>query len=939
LNRLFDARGCSVPGQRLGQRLGCVGNMFEDWHSLGMADIVHRLGTDLKEGLNSDQVRSAKREFGPNELAGGKRITVAALLFSQLKEFLIILLIAAAIVSALVGEAVDSIVIVAIVVLSVVSSVVQELKAERSIEALKRMTVSSARVVRSGREQRIDASGLVPGDIIVLEAGDRVTADARIVEAVDLRADESLLTGESTPVEKRAIDSLDAGTSLGDRANMLFSSTTVLTGRAHAVAVATGMRTEVGKIASMMTELEQEETPLQRRLAVLGKRLGAIAICVCAVIFLIGVVRGIEIFEMFMTSISLAVAAVPEGLPAIVTVVLALGVQRMSRENAIIRRLSAVETLGSATVICSDKTGTLTQNKMTVRKVVTFDAVLDVPAEESELCNPFGAERPDADSSENRGLKRLIEASVLCNNSSLEVPKQGPGLPGILGDPTEGALLILGLRCGLRRDELLSSYPRIAEIPFDSDRKRMTTVHSQGDTAVAYIKGAFDSVIELSSRHLVRGEERPLDDRSRGYWRTANDELAGSGMRVLAVAMKRLSDAHVYRGQPLRPEEVESSLTFIGLAAMIDPPRDEALLAVERCKAAGIIPVMITGDHASTASAIAREIGILEGSGQVLGGTELDSMPDDEFLRDILRFRVYSRVSPHHKMKIVTALQKSGEIVAMTGDGVNDAPALKKADIGVAMGVTGTDVAKEASDMVLADDNFATIVNAVEEGRVIFDNIRKAVYYLVSCNAGELIVILSAIVIGLSRPLEAIQILWVNLVTDGPPALALGVETGDPDTMQRPPRDPGEGVFTRDGVWTVFGYGLCMGALTLIGYYVGSRCWDSASVAVGRTMAFGVLVFAQLFHAFNIRCGIRSVFSRSPLENRLLLLSVAASAALQSIVMLYPPVMRVFKTSALVGSQWATVIGLAAAMVPAAEGVKWILRIPDRKKRTSGSER
>lgn len=891
-----------------------------------MADIVQRLGTDLKAGLSSDQVQGARLQYGPNELAEDKRVSVAALLFAQLKEFLILLLIAAAIISAAVGEVVDAIVIIAIVVLSAVSSVIQELKAEKAIEALKKMSVSTARVIRGGREQRIAASELVPGDIMVLEAGDRVPADGRIFEAVDLRADESLLTGESTPVEKSTIDTLDPGVSLGDRSNMLFSSTTVLTGRALAVAVATGMRTEVGKIASMMTELEQEETPLQKRLAALGKRLGMIGVSICALIFLIGVVRGIGIFEMFMTSISLAVAAVPEGLPAIVTVVLALGVQRMSRENAIVRRLSAVETLGSATVICSDKTGTLTQNKMTVRRVATFDGVLDVAAEEAGSDGLLGPADPATGLTGGCELQRLIEASVLCNNSSLDFSDEGSGPPGILGDPTEGALLILGLRFGLRREGLLSTYPRIAEIPFDSDRKRMTTVHSDAGTAVAYVKGAFDSVIELSSHHLACGEERPLDDRSSAYWRTVNDELAGSGMRVLAVAMKKLGDADAYCGRALWQEEIESSLTFIGLVAMIDPPREEALLAVQRCRTAGIIPVMITGDHASTASAIARELGILDGCGRVLGGTELDSMSDDALERDVLQFRVYSRVSPHHKMKIVTALQKSGEIVAMTGDGVNDAPALKKADIGVAMGVTGTDVAKEASDMVLADDNFATIVNAVEQGRVIFDNIRKAVYYLVSCNTGELIAILTAIVVGLSRPLEAIQILWVNLVTDGPPALALGVETGEPDTMRRPPRDPKEGVFTRDGVWAVFAYGLCMGILTLIGYYVGSRSASPDAVAAGRTMAFGVLVFAQLFHAFNIRCGIGSVFTRSPLGNRPLLLSLAASVALQLVVMLYPPLMRVFKATELAGWQWAAVVGLAAVMVPAAECVKWVLR-------------
>jgi Ca2+-transporting ATPase len=903
-----------------------------------MADIVQRLGTDLKAGLSPDQVRQAKREYGPNQLAEGKRISVGAMLLAQLREFLIILLIAAAVISAAVGEAVDAIVIIAIVVLSAVSSVVQELKAEKSIEALRRMSVSSARVIRGGREQKTDASELVPGDMVVLEAGDRVPADARIVEAVDLRADESLLTGESTPVEKRAVDALDPGVPLGDRVNMLFSSTTILTGRAHAVAVATGMRTEVGKIASMMTELEQEETPLQKRLAALGQRLGIVGVSVCAFIFLIGVVRGIEIFEMFMTSISLAVAAVPEGLPAIVTVVLALGVQRMSRENAIIRRLSAVETLGSATVICSDKTGTLTQNKMTVRRVLTLDCDFHVPSGEFEPDDSLDSGKSPGGWGERSGLRRLVEASVLCNNSSLEIAQEESGSPRILGDPTEGALLIFGLRFGLRREELSSTHPRIAEIPFDSDRKRMTTVHSFGDTAVAYVKGAFDSVIELSSRHLVNGEESPLDNRWRGYWRTANDELAGSGMRVLAVAMRQLGDARAYRGQALRPEEIEFSLTFIGLVAMIDPPREEALLAVQRCKTAGIIPIMITGDHASTASAIAREIGILDSSGHVCGGTELDSMSDDALLRDVLRFRVYSRVSPHHKMRIVTALQKSGEVVAMTGDGVNDAPALKKADIGVAMGMTGTDVAKEASDMVLADDNFATIVNAVEQGRVIFDNIRKAVYYLVSCNTGELIAILTAIVIGLSRPLEAIQILWVNLVTDGPPALALGVETGDPDTMHRPPRDPREGVFTRDAVWAVFAYGFGMGILTLIGYYVGFRSAEPDSVATGRTMAFGVLVFAQLFHAFNIRCGTGSVFTRSPLDNRPLLLSVAASAALQLLVMLYLPLMRVFKTSQLTGWQWASVVGLAAAMVPVAECVKWVLRRLGRRAARGGTQ-
>jgi len=887
---------------------------------LKLCDVLSILNTDRHRGLTADQVAAAKKRFGPNQLEEHAGPSILELFFAQLKEFLILLLIGAAIISALVGEIVDAIVILAIIVLSAVSGVVQELKAEKSIQALKKLSISKARVIRDCTEHLVDATDLVPGDIILLESGDRVPADARLIEAVEVRTDESLLTGESTAVEKRAVDGLPTDVPLGDRVNMVYSSTIVLTGRAVAVVTSTGMNSEVGKIAGMMIGVEQEETPLQRRLGQLGKILGFAGVGLCAVIFIIGVLRGMDVFEMFMTAISLAVAAVPEGLPAIVTVVLALGVQRMSKENAIIRRLSAVETLGSATVICSDKTGTLTQNRMTVRRLVTAEGAIDL--ENDGLVLPCGAlGSPETISSATR---TLVEASVLCNNSSLE-PQENPDQPfKVLGDPTEGALLLLGIKYGVDRDELIKSAPRVGEIPFDSDRKRMTTIHIKDGQAIAYVKGAFDSVLHLASTYRCGEKSLPLDDRARQFWINANDELAGLGMRVLAVAVKRLEDFDPSRGVA-DPNEIETSLELVGLVAMMDPPRDEVKAAVERCKQAGIVPVMITGDHIATATAIARELGILDDSGEALSGMELDAMDDEEFTRNVKRYRVYARVSPSHKLRIVNALQENGELVAMTGDGVNDAPALKKADIGVAMGITGTDVSKEAADMVLADDNFATIVKAVEQGRIIFDNIRKAIYYLVSCNVGELVTIFIAIAGGLARPLEAIQILWVNLVTDGPPALAMGSEKGDESTMRRPARDPKEGVFNREGAVTTAIYGVIIGVLTLLAYILGSRNMSPEAEGVGRTMAFGVLVFSQLLHAFNVRCGIASVL-RYPLNNRALFLSLTASAVLQVVVMFWPPLMRVFKVQALTGAQWMTVFGLAVLIIPAAEVVKAALR-------------
>lgn len=897
------------------------GQTSGEWHSLQLSSVLSRLDTDREKGLSSTQAVAARKICGPNQLEESAGVSIFAMLVAQLKEFLILLLIGAAIISALVGETADAIVIVAIVVLSAVSGVIQELKAEKSIQALKRLSISKARVIRDGVERQVDASDLVPGDIILLEAGDRVPADARLIEAVDVRADESLLTGESTAAEKRAEVSLARDAALGDRVNMVYSSTTVLTGRAVAVVTGIGMNSEVGKIAGMIIGMEQEETPLQRRLAQLGKTLGLVGIGLCALIFLIGVLRGIAPFEMFMTAISLAVAAVPEGLPAIVTVVLALGVQKMSKENAIIRRLSAVETLGSATMICSDKTGTLTQNKMTVRCLVTADGSISVDCDNPVCSDCY----PDKVAAADGEVEALIEASVLCNNSALELQDNADEPYKVLGDPTEGALLLLGVQRGVDRQRLLEDAPRIGEIPFDSDRKRMTTIHLRDGKPVAYVKGAFDSVFDLIDAYRVGGEVLPFDEKAKAFWMGANDDLAGKGMRVLAVAMKRLDRFDPAEGVT-DASKIESSLVLIGLVAMIDPPREEAREAVGLCKRAGVIPVMITGDHKATATAIAREVGILDDSGESLSGVELDALDDEEFARDVKRYRVYARVSPNHKLRIVNALQQKGELVAMTGDGVNDAPALKKADIGVAMGITGTDVSKEAADMVLADDNFATIVRAVEQGRIIFDNIRKSIYYLVSCNVGELVTIFAAIAGGLARPLEAIQILWVNLVTDGPPALAMGVEKGDEDAMQRPPRDPKEGVFTRTGMIAIAAYGVSIGVLSLLGYVIGWSHSSPQSVEVGRTMAFGVLVFAQLLHAFNVRCGTASVFRHRLADNPTLLLSLAGSTILQLVVMLYPPLMRVFKVQAMTASQWATVLGLAILIIPAAEVVKVVLR-------------
>jgi Ca2+-transporting ATPase len=866
-------------------------------------EISEQFKTDLNIGLTDEKASDIQKEIGYNELVEKGSKTMFQMIVDQFKNFLILVLLSAAIVSGAVGEIKDAILIVSIVILNAVLGVVQENKAEESLQALKKLASPEAKAIRGGSLVKIPAKELVPGDLILLEAGDNVPADGRLVEVSTLKIEEAALTGESIPVEKNSGVIKESSVPLGDQKNLAFMSSVVVYGRGKMVVTATGMSTQIGKIAEMIQENVSPMTPLQKKLDEIGKILAIMALGICTLMFAIGIFQGRDALEMFMTAVSLAVAAIPEGLPAIVTVVLALGVQRLIKRHAIIRKLPAVETLGSASVICSDKTGTLTQNKMTVRAI---------------YCDLKISDESDIDfEAQSDSLKRLLEIALLCNDGEIKETKDDTKE---IGDPTETALVHFAYRFGLVKNEESKRLPRIDEIPFDSDRKLMSTIHEKGEDYLSFTKGAPDVMLERCNRAYIKGKVVELDEESKKGIIDANRMLSEKAYRVLGFAFKEIKKVD----EELSSDLLENEMIFVGLMGMIDPPREEAKIAINKCKTAGIRPVMITGDHKITAMAIAKDLGIIDDKKQALSGSELDMLTEDELSENIETYSVYARVSPEHKVRIVEAWQKKGHVVAMTGDGVNDAPALKKADIGCAMGITGTDVAKEASEMIMTDDNFATIVSAVEEGRVIYANIRKAVHFLLSCNIGEIIALFTAILLNWAQPLLPVHILWVNLITDSLPALALGLDPKDKNIMNKKPRPSTESVFSDGYGFRIIYQGFIIGAVTLGAFKIG---FDNYGVEAARTIAFGVLGLAQISHSFNVKAGKHSVFAVSPFGNKYLIFAGLFIVALQVIVLSVPFIQEIFDVVSLNGTQWLIIIGFSIMPLIAVEIIKAIRKL------------
>lgn len=868
------------------------------WHSLRAGQVLKELKSDQRHGLSSQQAQQRLREYGRNELAQAGRESLAVRFFAQMKDPMILVLLGAAILSLLASggeDWLDAVIIGLIVVVNACISISQESNAEKSLEALRRMSAPLAKVLRDGELVRVETALLVPGDIISLEAGDYVPADARLLECTGVKVDESAMTGESVPVEKATADYLPPETALADRRNMVISSTVITGGRATAVVTDTGMKTEVGRIAGLLMKQETVQTPLQKKMAEISKQLSFVCLCVCAVMFGAGLMQGKQMLEMFMTAVSLAVAAIPEGLPAIVTIVLALGVGRMVKRNAIIKKLPAVETLGCAGVICSDKTGTLTQNKMTVV--------------EQWVAKPSDR-------------KLALTIGSLCNDAVLR------GGKNCAGDPTEVALVLAAAEEGLEKNQLEREMPRCAEVPFDSERKLMSTVHSKpGGGYRIMVKGAPDVLL---ARCAMNAEQKR-------QILAANERMAAKALRVLAVAYRDLSQLP----GAVNSQNVERDLIFAGLLGMIDPPRPEVKEAVRRCYAAGIRPVMITGDHKLTAVAIAQELNIFRSGDRAITGADLDFMPQEMLERDVQRYAVYARVSPEHKMRIVQAWQKRGKVVAMTGDGVNDAPALKAADIGCAMGISGTDVAKGAADMILTDDNFATIVSAVEQGRGIYANIKKAIHYLLSCNIGEILTIFVATIFNFHQmPLIPVQLLWLNLVTDSLPALALGMEPVEEGVMERPPRDVHKSLFSGSFAFRLVWQGIMVGVLTLTAYFLGEYYLSDPgeASAAANTMAFATLTLCQLFHAFDVRSEYASIMHIGIFSNKAMNKAFVVGLAMQLAVLCVPPLQRIFSTVPLNGAEWATVLALSVAPLAICEAVKTVRRVLLRGKKTEKQE-
>lgn len=878
---------------------------MSDWHSRPLEQVMKELDS-RPSGLTERESAQRLERLGPNQLEPPRKPSVMARVLGQLKDPMILVLLGAAALSlaASGGEDwLDGAIILIIVLVNGVISITQEDHAQQALEELRRMSSPQAHVLREGRAKKISAAALVPGDVILLEAGDMVPADARVMECSRLQADESAMTGESVPVEKGAHDRLPEEAALGDRTNMVLSGTMITAGRGTALVVATGMDTQMGRIANLLLEDKEGDTPLQRKMGEISKSLSFLCLSVCAVMFGVGLIQGKNMLDMFLTAVSLAVAAIPEGLPAIVTIVLALGVQRMAARGAIVKKLPAVETLGCASVICSDKTGTLTQNRMTVQ----------------ELWTPAGGHRRDA-----------LLAGCLCSDARLEWKA---GAPTAVGDPTEGALVVAAAREGVDQEKEEQNWPRTADLPFDSGRKLMSTIHAREDGSwTVFVKGAPDILLE----RCVAGPRGPLSAQDRRAVLEANEAMAQKALRVIAVARREL---HILP-PGLEPRAVESGLTFLGLFGLMDPPRPEVKAAVARCHLAGVRPVMITGDHRATAAAVARELDIIRPGEWTVTGGELDFMPQEVLEEDIEKFAVFARVTPEHKMRIVKAWQKRGHVVAMTGDGINDAPALKTADIGCAMGVAGTDVAKGAAHMILTDDNFSTIVSAIEEGRGIYSNIRKAIHYLLSCNIGEIFTIFAATLLDFGQmPLVPVQLLWLNLVTDSLPALALGVEPVEEGVMEEKPRDAAAGLFDQKFSFRLAWQGLMVGGLTLAAYFLGFTRLAAPGMegAVANTMAFATLTLCQLFHAFNVRSEDRSLFAQGALSNPAMNRAFLVGMALQLSVLLVPPLQGVFAVTAMDSAQWLAVFGLAAAPIPICEITKALGRKGERGEREERS--
>lgn len=878
--------------------------MATNWFNKTVDEVSSTLKTDVENGLTAEEAKKRQEEYGLNELKEKKKKGLIVKFLEQFKDFMIIILIISAIISGVVGVAqgegfTDTIIILVVVVVNAIIGVAQENKAEKSLEALQKLSSHVAKVIRDGKLQVVQSRELVPGDVVILETGDYVPADLRIIEAVNLKSQEAALTGESVPVEKMAAKIEDEKIGIGDRINMLFSSSLITYGRGKAIVVETGMNTEVGKIADIINTAEDQGTPLQQKLNKLGKTLGVVALVICAVIFAVGLLYGKEPIHMFMTAVSLAVAAIPEGLPAVFTIVLAIGVQRMVKRNAIVKKLPAVETLGSASVICSDKTGTLTQNKMTVEKVFCDGNLVNLE-----------------DAANMIDIKKLVYASMLCNDTKISEDNK------LTGDPTETALVDMAFKLDFD-PSVYGMFPRVSEIPFDSERKLMTTVHEEDGKYVVYTKGGVDELLSNCNSYILEGDIKTDLEEYKEIIRKYNMEMAQKALRVLAMAYKVLD--HKPTAEEIKT--LESDLTYIGMVGMIDPPRLEVKDAVQECKEAGIKTVMITGDHKITAIAIAKSLGILENDDEAITGAELEEMSDEDLIKNVRKYSVYARVSPEHKVRIVKAWQANGEIVAMTGDGVNDAPSLKIADIGCAMGVVGTDVAKEAADVILTDDNFATVVSAVEEGRRIYDNILKAIQFLLSSNIGEIVVLFLAILITpllskqfgiditLIETLLPIHILWINLVTDSLPALALAVDPAAKDVMKRKPlKNTKKGIFTKGMTWRIIYQGLMIGLLTLAAFVIGLSTPDVSQeekVKTGQTMAFYVLALSELVHVFNIRNNKKSIFKTGIFNNSKLILATVVSASLMFVILFTQglrdifglvmlPAMHVFETVMLV---------------------------------------
>ncbi|WP_378952099.1 calcium-translocating P-type ATPase, SERCA-type [Pelosinus sp. sgz500959] len=888
---------------------------IDKWYTRARQEVIDYWQTDQYEGLTSSEIKNRLHKFGYNEIVEKEKIAWWKRLLAQFQDFMVLILLAATLISAFLGEYADAVTILIIVIFNAILGFIQEYRAEQSMNALKKMAAPTAHVLRNGILQKIAARELVPGDIMMLESGDKIAADARLIEVQNMETQEAALTGESLPVRKVADQQFGEESSLGDRKNMVYAGTNIAKGRGKSVVCATGMVTEIGRIADMIQDGEEESTPLEQRLESLGRWLVWGCLLICLIVVVTGVAKGEPLFLMCMAGISLAVAAIPEGLPAIVTVALALGVQRMIKRNAIIRKLPAVETLGCTTVICSDKTGTLTQNAMTVGKIITDGNLYDVTGIGYDIKGKFLLNKQEFDPKTDKCLQQCLEMSVLCNNSILKHndvsitglwrKRENVGW-SIEGDPTEGALVVAAAKANLWRSELEKQQRRIGEIPFESERCRMSVVYEKKNQYFVYVKGAPDIILGLCKHCSRKSGDVLLTPIIKAEILTANEQMTDQAFRVLAVAYKQIGKVEADH----LSESMETDLTFVGLIGMIDPPRPEARQAIHVCRQAGIRTVMITGDHRNTAVAIAKELQMFNNdNNQALTGSELDGLTDEQLGAMINRTSVYARVSPAHKLRIVKALKAQGHIVAMTGDGVNDAPAIKEADIGISMGINGTDVTKEAASMVLADDNFATIVAAVEEGRGIYDNIRKFIRYLLSCNLGEVLTMFIASIIGLPLPLLPVQILWVNLVTDGLPAMALGVDPNDHHIMNRQPRNPRESVFSRGLSRKIIGRGLQIGISTVLVFAV--VYFAKNDLAEARTMAFCTLVFTQMFHVFDCRSERVSVFEIGLFRNKYLIVATACSIFMQLLVVYHPFMREIFVTVPLTIVDWMIILGVS----------------------------